>query len=57
LGAIAAGIRWKSHRDATSEEGEVQFEDAFDPAMQKLGLNRDGSWELGPPGNAKSYTQ
>jgi hypothetical protein len=57
LVAITAGVRWKSHREAKSEEGEVRFEDALDPAVQELGLNRDGSWELGPPHNPKSYTQ
>ena len=34
---------------ANSEEAEVQFEEVAAPAVQVLGLNRDGAWPSGPP--------
>jgi hypothetical protein len=38
----AATLRWLG---ASGEE--VTFEDEFEPAVQTLGLNRDGAWEFG----------
>ena len=40
LTAICA--RWSATRLANSEEGEVQFEEAADPAIFALDLHRDG---------------
>jgi hypothetical protein len=47
LGVIAGLARWRTESEARSEEAEVQFEDAFEPAVQGLGLTRDGAWEVG----------
>ena len=47
LAVIAVCARWRTQAEARSEEGEVQFEDAPEPAVRGLGLNRDGSWEVG----------
>jgi len=41
LTVIAVGAHWRTQAEAKSEEAEVQFEDAFEPAVQSLGLNRD----------------
>ena len=41
--------RWRTEAHARSEEAEVQFEEADVPAIQILGLNRDGSWPINPP--------
>jgi hypothetical protein len=47
LTLLAAAARWRTQSDATSEEAEVQFEDAPEPAVRSLGLNRDGGWQTG----------
>jgi hypothetical protein len=44
-----ACARWRTAAHASSEEAEVQFEEVAAPAVQVLGLNRDGSWPIGPP--------
>ena len=49
LGALAAVARWRTQADAQAQTPEVQFEDAAEPAVRVLGLNRDGAWEVGPP--------
>ena len=47
---VWAGLRWRTAAHARSEEAEVQFEEVAAPAVQVLGLNRDGAWPSGPPG-------
>jgi hypothetical protein len=43
LALLAAAARWRTQSAASSsEEEEVYFEDAGDPAVQVLGLSRDG---------------
>jgi CubicO group peptidase (beta-lactamase class C family) len=44
-----ACLRWRTAAHASAEEAEVQFEEVAAPAVQVLGLNRDGSWPVGPP--------
>ena len=46
---VWACARWRTAAHASSEEAEVQFEEVAAPAVQVLGLNRDGSWPIGPP--------
>ncbi|MBI1791296.1 MAG: serine hydrolase [Acidobacteria bacterium] len=49
LALIAACARWRTQAAARSEQEEIQFEEAPEPAVQTLRLNRDGSWEVGAP--------
>jgi CubicO group peptidase (beta-lactamase class C family) len=42
LTTVAIGARWSATRLAESPEGELQFEEAAEPAIQRLGLDRDG---------------
>ena len=42
-------LRWRNNSYARSEEAEVKFEESETPAVQGLGLNRDGSWSSNPP--------
>jgi hypothetical protein len=42
LALVAATARWSTQAEADSSEEEVYFEDAGDPAVQVLGLSRDG---------------
>ncbi len=42
-------LRWHNSSHARSGEAEVQFEESETPAVQGLGLNRDGSWLSDPP--------
>jgi CubicO group peptidase (beta-lactamase class C family) len=42
LALLAAAARWRTQSAASSSEEEVYFEDAGDPAVQVLGLSRDG---------------
>jgi hypothetical protein len=47
--AIAATLaRWRTVAVASSDEAELQFEDAPDPAILSLGLNRDGVTPIEP---------
>jgi hypothetical protein len=42
-GSSSISIReWSATRLAKSPEGELQFEEAAEPAIQRLGLDRDG---------------
>jgi len=49
LAAVWACLRWRTAAHARSEEAEVEFEEVAAPAVQVLGLNRDGAWPSGPP--------
>ena len=49
LVCVWACARWRTAAHARSEEAGVQFEEAEDPAILALGLNRDGSWPIDPP--------
>jgi hypothetical protein len=49
LALVWACARWRTAAHARSQEAEVQFEEVAAPAVQVLGLNRDGSWPIGPP--------
>jgi hypothetical protein len=42
LGAAAVVARWRSAVSARDDEARVQFEDSMTPAVQTLGLRRDG---------------
>jgi hypothetical protein len=42
LGIAAAAARHLANSSAREEEASVQFEDVMPPAVQTLGLNRDG---------------
>jgi hypothetical protein len=44
----AAVARWRTSAQAKSEESTVQFEDLEIPAIQGLGLHRDGGWPVEP---------
>ena len=46
---VWAGARWRTAARAKEEDAEVRFEETAVPAVQVLGLNRDGSWPIGPP--------
>jgi hypothetical protein len=46
---VWACARWRNAAHAKSEEAEVQFEDVEAPAVQELGLTRDGPWPINPP--------
>ena len=46
---VWACLRWRTAAHASAEEAEVQFEEVAAPAVQVLGLNRDGAWPIGPP--------
>jgi hypothetical protein len=46
---VWACLRWRTAAHASEEDAEVQFEEVAAPAVQVLGLNRDGSWPIGPP--------
>jgi hypothetical protein len=46
---VWASLRWRTVAHASAEEAEVQFEEVAAPAVQVLGLNRDGSWPIEPP--------
>ena len=49
---VWACLRWRTAAHARAEDAEVQFEEVAAPAVQVLGLNRDGAWPSGPPGAA-----
>ncbi len=49
LAAVWACLRWRTAAHAKEEDAEVQFEERVAPAVQLLGLNRDGSWPIEPP--------
>jgi CubicO group peptidase (beta-lactamase class C family) len=49
LAVVWACLRWRTAAHARSEEAEVQFEEVAAPAIQVLGLNRDGAWPTNPP--------
>ena len=40
-------VRWRNATHAQSAEAEVRFEEVEAPAVQGLGLTRDGSWPIG----------
>jgi hypothetical protein len=42
-------VRWASVQVATSEEAELRFEEEEAPAVQQLGLFRDGVLPMAPP--------
>ncbi len=44
LTVLWAALRWRTSAHARSESTEVEFEDLESPAIQVLGLSRDGSW-------------
>jgi hypothetical protein len=46
---VWACLRWRTAAHAGEEDAEVQFEEVAAPAVQVLGLNRDGSWPVEPP--------
>jgi CubicO group peptidase (beta-lactamase class C family) len=46
---VWACLRWRTTARASEEDAEVQFEEVAAPAVQVLGLNRDGSWPIEPP--------
>jgi len=46
---VWACLRWRTTARASEEDAEVQFEEIAAPAVQVLGLNRDGSWPIEPP--------
>ena len=48
---VWACARWRNTAHAKSEDAEVQFEAVEAPAVQGLGLTRDGSWPIDPPSN------
>ncbi len=52
LAFVWACVRWRTAAHARSEEAEVQFEEVAAPAVQVLGLSRDGSWPMDPPAGA-----
>jgi CubicO group peptidase (beta-lactamase class C family) len=49
LALVWACLRWRTTARATEEDAEVRFEEVTAPAVQVLGLNRDGSWPVEPP--------
>jgi len=49
LAVVWAFARWRTAANARSEEGDVRFEEVAVPAVQVLGLNRDGAWPVGAP--------
>jgi hypothetical protein len=49
LALVWACARWRTAAHARSQEAEVQFEEVAAPAVQVLGLNRDGCWPVNPP--------
>ena len=52
LGALWIGLRWRNNAFARSPEGEIQFEEAEDPAIFAMDLHRDGVTVLpSPPGS------
>lgn len=44
LGIVWAALRWRTAAHATEEGAEIRFEELAPPAVQVLGLNRDGEW-------------
>jgi CubicO group peptidase (beta-lactamase class C family) len=46
---VWACLRWRTTARASEEDAEVQYEEVAVPAVQVLGLNRDGSWPVEPP--------
>ena len=46
LALAAIAIRWQSSASARDEGPTVEFEDKLPPAVQTLGLNRDGTVPL-----------
>ena len=52
LALVWACARWRTAAHASSQEAEVQFEEVAAPAVQVLGLSRDGSWPMDPPAGA-----
>jgi CubicO group peptidase (beta-lactamase class C family) len=46
---VWACLRWRTAAHAGEEDAELQFEEVMAPAVQVLGLNRDGSWPIEPP--------
>ena len=49
LGLVWACVRWRNATHAGSAEAEVRFEEVEAPAVQGLGLTRDGSWPIDAP--------
>jgi len=49
LVCVWACAKWRTAAHDRSAEAEVQFEEAEDPAILALGLNRGGSWLIDPP--------
>jgi CubicO group peptidase (beta-lactamase class C family) len=45
---VWACARWRTAAHAGAEEAEVQFEETAVPAVQVLGLSRDGGWPPAP---------
>jgi hypothetical protein len=43
---VWACARWRNTAHSRSDETEVQFEEVEPPAVQGLGLTRDGSWPI-----------
>ena len=52
---VFACLRWRTGARALEENAEVQFEERAAPAVQLLGLNRDGSWPVEPPSTDDNY--
>ena len=52
LAALAIGARWSAARLAKSPEGELQFEEAAEPAIFALDLHRDGVTPIATPGGS-----
>jgi len=52
LAVAFAAVRWTSVALAKSEEQELRFEEEELPAVQGLGLHRDGVMPIGPSSNA-----
>jgi hypothetical protein len=48
LAAVAIGARWSATKLARSPEGEIQFEEAAEPAVFALDLHRDGVTPIPP---------
>jgi CubicO group peptidase (beta-lactamase class C family) len=49
LAVVWAVARWRTASHAREEDADLQFEEVAAPAVQVLGLNRDGAWPTGPP--------
>ena len=49
FGVAAIAVRWGTAALGRIDEEELQFEEAPAPAVQELGLHRDGAMPIGPP--------